>query len=130
VPFGITPLHVILVLIIGLIILGPRMLPRVGSAAGRSIREFRHAVPATRDAFVSEVAPRPDPGAGGGTALGAKVGSAAGRSFIGFRNAVSGARDGFQAEVAPASPPPAVTATLATPPVVRNGGASGDDIQE
>jgi sec-independent protein translocase protein TatA len=115
VPFGITPLHVIVVLVIALIILGPRMLPRVGSAVGRSIREFRQAVPATRDAFVSEVKPpsAPGPGPGGGAAAGAKAGTVVGRSVRELREALTGARDAFQSEVgsSPAAGAPAPTAT-------------------
>jgi sec-independent protein translocase protein TatA len=112
VPFGITPLHVILVLVIAMIILGPSKLPKVGSAIGKSIREFRQAVPATRDAFTSEVArpSAPDPAAGGGAAVGAKVGLVAGRSVRGFREALSETRDAFQTEVASASAPPAAVA--------------------
>ncbi len=118
-PFGITPLHVILVLIVALIILGPGRLPKVGSAVGRSIREFRHAVPATKDAFTSEVttAAPTTPSTGTGAAAGSKVGSVAGRSIRGFRDALTETKDAFQAEVSgpPASSaPPAVTA-LPTP---------------
>jgi sec-independent protein translocase protein TatA len=40
-PFGITPLHIIIVLVVALIILGPGRLPKVGSAVGKSVREFR-----------------------------------------------------------------------------------------
>ncbi|HVA86382.1 MAG TPA: twin-arginine translocase TatA/TatE family subunit [Candidatus Saccharimonadales bacterium] len=117
-PFGITPLHVILVLVIALIILGPGKLPKVGSALGKSIREFRQAVPATRDAFASEVAPPSTAGpvTGGGAAVGAKVGSVAGRSVRGFRTALSETREAFQTEVSPASSPPApVSGGVAAP---------------
>jgi TatA/E family protein of Tat protein translocase len=115
-PFGITPLHVILVLVIALIVLGPGRLPKVGSAVGKTIREFRGAVPATRDAFVSEVGAGPDIGAAGGAgaAVGSKMGTLAGRSVVELRSAVSGARDGFQAEVAPASSAVARTSRTAT----------------
>jgi TatA/E family protein of Tat protein translocase len=40
---GITPLHLILVLGIALIVVGPGKLPGVGKAIGESIREFRKA---------------------------------------------------------------------------------------
>ena len=36
--------------------LGPGNLPEVGSAVGKSVREFRKALPDTRDAFETEVA--------------------------------------------------------------------------
>ncbi|MBX6754298.1 MAG: twin-arginine translocase TatA/TatE family subunit [Thermorudis peleae] len=38
------PAHLILILIIVLILFGPGKLPEIGSAIGRSIREFRHSV--------------------------------------------------------------------------------------
>jgi sec-independent protein translocase protein TatA len=40
---GITPLHLVVVLLIALIVLGPGKLPEVGAALGKSIREFRRA---------------------------------------------------------------------------------------
>ena len=42
-PFSIGPGELILVLVIMLIVVGPGRLPSVGSALGRSIREFRSA---------------------------------------------------------------------------------------
>jgi len=40
---AITPLHLILVLVVALLVLGPGKLPDVGAALGKSIREFRKA---------------------------------------------------------------------------------------
>jgi TatA/E family protein of Tat protein translocase len=40
---GLSPLHLILVLVIALLVLGPGKLPEVGAALGKSIREFRSA---------------------------------------------------------------------------------------
>ena len=42
-PLGLTPLHLVIILIIALIILGPGKLPEVGSALGKTIKEFRTA---------------------------------------------------------------------------------------
>ena len=42
-PFSIGPGELILVLVIVLIVVGPGRLPLVGSALGKSIREFRSA---------------------------------------------------------------------------------------
>jgi len=42
-PFNIGPFELLLVLILALLILGPGKLPEVGSALGRTIREFRRA---------------------------------------------------------------------------------------
>ena len=38
-----SPLHIILVLAIAMIVIGPGKLPEVGSAIGKSLREFRKA---------------------------------------------------------------------------------------
>ena len=40
---GLTPAHLILVLVVALFVLGPGKLPEVGAALGKSIREFPKA---------------------------------------------------------------------------------------
>lgn len=40
-PFGIQPIHIIIIIIVALIIFGPNRLPEVGRWVGRSINEFR-----------------------------------------------------------------------------------------
>ncbi|HEX8990544.1 MAG TPA: twin-arginine translocase TatA/TatE family subunit [Anaerolineales bacterium] len=40
-PFGIQPIHIVIVVIVALIIFGPRRLPEVGRWVGRSITEIR-----------------------------------------------------------------------------------------
>ena len=42
-PFGIGPGELILVLVVALIVFGPRRLPELGSSLGQAIREFRRA---------------------------------------------------------------------------------------
>jgi sec-independent protein translocase protein TatA len=58
-PFGIGPVELIIVLVIALLVLGPGKLPDVGSALGKSIREFRKAASDVQDATSLETAPRP-----------------------------------------------------------------------
>ena len=41
---GITPAHLIIVLVVALLILGPGKLPETGAALGKAMREFRHAM--------------------------------------------------------------------------------------
>jgi sec-independent protein translocase protein TatA len=41
---GITPVHLIIVLVIALLILGPGKLPETGAALGKAMREFRGAM--------------------------------------------------------------------------------------
>jgi sec-independent protein translocase protein TatA len=40
---GLTPAHLLLILIIALIVVGPGKLPEVGAAMGKTIREFQKA---------------------------------------------------------------------------------------
>jgi sec-independent protein translocase protein TatA len=43
-PFGIGPLEIIIVLIIVLIVFGPKRLPDLGRSLGRGMREFKDSV--------------------------------------------------------------------------------------
>ncbi len=38
------PTHLLLILIVALVVLGPKRLPEVGRAVGRSIRDFKGAI--------------------------------------------------------------------------------------
>jgi len=42
-PFNVGPLELIIVLVIALLVIGPRRLPEMGNAVGKTIREFRKA---------------------------------------------------------------------------------------
>jgi TatA/E family protein of Tat protein translocase len=63
-PFinGIGAPELIIILIIALIVVGPGRLPDVGSALGKSIREFRKAATDVKDATSLEEKPQSDPG--------------------------------------------------------------------
>ncbi len=54
--FGLTPAHLVLILIIALIVVGPGKLPEVGAAMGKSIREFQKASSPLQDAVVAQPA--------------------------------------------------------------------------
>jgi len=56
-PFNIGPFELLLVLILALLVLGPGKLPEVGSALGRTIREFRKASTDVEEATRLEPAP-------------------------------------------------------------------------
>jgi sec-independent protein translocase protein TatA len=47
---ALSPVHLIIILVIALLILGPGKLPETGAALGHAIREFRHAVDGKDDA--------------------------------------------------------------------------------
>ena len=55
-PFGLSPVHLLAALAVALVILGPRRLPKLGSSAGRWLRDMREGVVETKDSFISEVA--------------------------------------------------------------------------
>ena len=56
-PFNIGPGELIIVLIIALLVVGPGKLPDVGSALGKSIREFRKAATDVKESTSLEPAP-------------------------------------------------------------------------
>lgn len=58
---GITPTHLIILLVIVLIIFGPGRLPEIGEALGKAIRGFRDA------ASINQTPPMPPKPPGGGT---------------------------------------------------------------
>ena len=43
-PFGIGPLEIIIVLVIALLVFGPKRLPELGRSLGRGMREFKESV--------------------------------------------------------------------------------------
>jgi sec-independent protein translocase protein TatA len=43
-PFNVGPMELIIVLVIALVILGPKRLPEVGKSIGNGMREFKDAI--------------------------------------------------------------------------------------
>jgi sec-independent protein translocase protein TatA len=43
-PFNVGPLEIVVVLIIALIVFGPKRLPELGNSLGKGIREFRGSI--------------------------------------------------------------------------------------
>ncbi len=58
-PFGIQPIHLIIVAIVALIIFGPSRLPEIGRGLGRAMNEFRRGTREMGESFREEVK-RPD----------------------------------------------------------------------
>jgi sec-independent protein translocase protein TatA len=49
-PFnGIGPMELVIVLVIALLVLGPKRLPEVGRSIGRGMREFKESISGSRD---------------------------------------------------------------------------------
>jgi TatA/E family protein of Tat protein translocase len=48
-PFNIGPLELIVVLIVALIVFGPKRLPELGRSLGKGIREFRGSISGDRE---------------------------------------------------------------------------------
>lgn len=53
---GLTPAHLFLILIIALVVIGPGKLPEVGSAVGKSIREFQKASSGVQESITGALA--------------------------------------------------------------------------
>jgi sec-independent protein translocase protein TatA len=57
---ALSPAHLIVILVIALLVIGPGKLPETGAALGRAIREFRHAVDGLDEASTpAPIAPAP-----------------------------------------------------------------------
>ncbi len=54
-PFGIQPLHIVIVVIVALIIFGPSRLPEIGRGLGRALNEFRKGTREMTEGFRDEV---------------------------------------------------------------------------
>jgi TatA/E family protein of Tat protein translocase len=111
-PFNIGPGELIIVLIIALIVVGPGKLPDVGSALGKSIREFRKAATDVKETTNLDPAP-----AGASTATAATVAQAATTPPAPVIPATA-------ASAAPVAPVAAAPVAVAEPPAVEREPAS------
>jgi sec-independent protein translocase protein TatA len=48
-PFSVGPMELVIVLVIALIILGPKRLPEAGKSLGRGMREFKNSIAGMSD---------------------------------------------------------------------------------
>lgn len=58
-PFNIGPVELIIILVIALLVVGPRRLPEMGNALGKTIREFRRASSDVSEAVSLEPGAKP-----------------------------------------------------------------------
>jgi len=54
-PFGIQPLHIIVIVVVALIIFGPSRLPEIGRGLGKALNEFRKGTREMTEGFREEV---------------------------------------------------------------------------
>lgn len=59
---ALSPTHLIVILVVALLVLGPGKLPETGQALGTALREFRRAMADEPAATSAEAAGRPSPG--------------------------------------------------------------------
>ena len=43
-PFSVGPMELVIVLVIALVVLGPKRLPEAGKAVGKGLREFKQSI--------------------------------------------------------------------------------------
>jgi sec-independent protein translocase protein TatA len=58
--FNIGPAEMIVILVIALIVFGPKRLPEIGRTVGKSLREFRRATQDIRDEFEGRLEDEPE----------------------------------------------------------------------
>jgi sec-independent protein translocase protein TatA len=54
-PFGIQPIHIVIIVVVALLIFGPKRLPDMGRSIGKALSEFRNGTKEMADGFREEV---------------------------------------------------------------------------
>jgi len=54
-PFGIQPIHIVIVLVVALLVFGPKRLPEMGRSIGKMLNEFRNGTREITDGLRAEV---------------------------------------------------------------------------
>jgi sec-independent protein translocase protein TatA len=54
-PFGLQPLHLIVILVVALLIFGPKRLPEIGRYIGKTLTEFRAGTQELSQSFREEI---------------------------------------------------------------------------
>ncbi len=123
---NISPIHLVIVLIIALIVIGPGKLPEVGAALGKSIKEFRKAASDITDSAHTEAAPGPAPVAAVTYAAAAPVYAAPEAATAPVYAAPEAAAAPVYAAPEAVAPPPPIVAAPATRPDVPGQALVGE----
>jgi sec-independent protein translocase protein TatA len=62
-PFGLQPIHIVVIVIVALLVFGPRRLPQLGRWIGRTVLEFRKGARDMAEGFKQETASQEQAGA-------------------------------------------------------------------
>jgi TatA/E family protein of Tat protein translocase len=54
-PFGIQPIHIVLIIVIGFLLFGANKLPEMGRSLGKTISEFRKGTKEATEGFKEEI---------------------------------------------------------------------------
>jgi TatA/E family protein of Tat protein translocase len=122
------PLELVIILVIALLILGPGKLPDVGSALGKSIREFRKASSDVQDAVNVNVDTSPLPPAAAPTAGATAAGATTAATSTIASSSPATTPDAPVTPVAPAAPavPAAPTSEPSAGATAAQASASAD----
>ncbi len=61
-PFGLQPIHILVIVVAALLIFGPARLPEIGRGLGKALNEFRNGTREMAESFREEVNPQPGSG--------------------------------------------------------------------
>lgn len=124
-PLGLP--EILLILLVVLLIFGPRRLPEMAKGLGQSVREFRRGIKDMKEDFENEAKDAPKGGSvNASTATTATAGAATtAPSAAAPATASASAADG--ASAAPSAASPTAEAEPSTEPAVTDGPAAGKD---
>jgi sec-independent protein translocase protein TatA len=63
-PFGLQPFHLLVIVLVALVVFGPKRLPQIGRWLGKTFSEFRKGARDMADGFKEESTPQPTDGVG------------------------------------------------------------------
>jgi TatA/E family protein of Tat protein translocase len=61
-PFGIQPIHILIIVLVALLVFGPKRLPEIGRSIGQGMREFKRSIAGLHDEAEKATAKEPEMG--------------------------------------------------------------------